>query len=503
MQSKTLQRYDGLGEDCEYVATSLKKEERMNKLSFPTKLAYWVGQVAESLKNTTLGLFLLFYYNQVLGLSGTLCGLAIVLDAVSDPVMGSLSDGWKSKRWGRRHGFMYAAAIPMALCFFFLFNPLVSSTIGLFIWLVVFSILTRIFMTLYSVPHMAMGAEITDDYHERTNIVAGRGIFGIIGTLLTYGIGFGIFFKSSEAFENGQLDPSAYAPYAATLAVLMVITIWLSAWGTRHLIPSMKQPKEALKLSIRSVFSDVMVAFQNHSFRWLVLGFVIISTPVGVAAALHLYKGTFFWQVSSAQMPFLLAATPLGSVFGLILAPLIGRRIQKKELVMWSPMLWLFFTATPVCLFYAGLWPTLGSTTSLFSLFLFAFVGGIALAQLGVSVGSMLADIADEHDLNTGQRQEGVFFGASAFCSKATGGIGNAVGGVALDLINWPTATAKVAADVPAETLFKLAMFAGPGLLLFFIPAVWCFKHYSLTRERHASIQQELAARNSVPASEV
>ena len=88
-----------------------------SQLRFPTKLAYGVGQAAEGLKNGAFGIFVLFYYNQVLGLSGTLAGLAIgvalVFDSVSDPLAGSVSDHWRSKL-GRRHPFLYAAIIPMA-----------------------------------------------------------------------------------------------------------------------------------------------------------------------------------------------------------------------------------------------------------------------------------------------------------------------------------------------------------------------------------------------------
>ena len=97
----------------------------MPPLTLSTKLAYWFGQIAEGLKNTTFSVFLLFYYNQVLEVSGTLCGIAlfvgISIDAVTDPLMGSISDAWRSK-YGRRHVFMYVSALPMAVCFFFLFT---------------------------------------------------------------------------------------------------------------------------------------------------------------------------------------------------------------------------------------------------------------------------------------------------------------------------------------------------------------------------------------------
>lgn len=96
-----------------------------DRVSLPTKFSYGIGAAAAGTKNVVFNTFLLFYYNQVLGLPGTLSGLAIFgalcIDAITDPVMGSISDNCHS-RWGRRHPFMYGSAVPMAVCFF-LWHP--------------------------------------------------------------------------------------------------------------------------------------------------------------------------------------------------------------------------------------------------------------------------------------------------------------------------------------------------------------------------------------------
>ena len=127
----------------------------------------------------------MFYYNQVLGLSGTLSGIAIfiamVADAVTDLLVGAFSDATRSK-WGRRHPFMYMTALPFALSFYFLFAPIEGlSETGLFLWLTTFSILTRTFMTFYSVPHLSRGAELSRDYDERTLLSSLRMIMQLLG----------------------------------------------------------------------------------------------------------------------------------------------------------------------------------------------------------------------------------------------------------------------------------------------------------------------------------
>ena len=124
-----------------------------------------------------------------------------------------------------------------------------------------------------------------------------------------------------------------------------------------------------------------------------------------------------------------------------------------------------------------------------------SFLAGAVVSQLIVAVISMLADVADEQELTTDKRQEGVFFGAYSFIIKATGGIGAATSGIVLDIIEWPTGeSVQSAADVPAETLFQLAMVAGPALAIGFIPAVLLWRNYKLTKRRHGEILTELQA---------
>ena len=199
--------------------------EGLRTLSVWRKTAYGVGQLSEGVVTIVFMIYLLFYYNQVLGLSGSAAGLALFLallfDAVSDPLMGAISDRTRS-RWGRRHPFLYAAVLPLPLAFYLLFSPPAGlGETGLFLWLTFFSIASRLALTVFFVPHLALGAEMTTSYHERNHIVAYRQFFSMIGYLAAIMIGFGLFFTSSADFPDGQLNPGAYSPFAATMAAVM------------------------------------------------------------------------------------------------------------------------------------------------------------------------------------------------------------------------------------------------------------------------------------------
>ncbi|MFT6044272.1 MAG: GPH family glycoside/pentoside/hexuronide:cation symporter, partial [Porticoccaceae bacterium] len=132
------------------------------------KLGYGIGQVSEGVKTAAFNIFLFFYFNQVLGLSGSLAGiaafLALTADAVTDPMIGHISDRWHS-RWGRRHPFMLVGAVPFGLALAMLFSPPSDlSQYGLFGWMLGWSVAVRLMMTLFYVPHLSLGAEIVTDY---------------------------------------------------------------------------------------------------------------------------------------------------------------------------------------------------------------------------------------------------------------------------------------------------------------------------------------------------
>ncbi|MFP6814420.1 MAG: MFS transporter, partial [Pseudomonadales bacterium] len=144
----------------------------VSAIGWRIKFFYGMGQAAESIKNFGFGTLLLLYYNQVLGLSGTYSGIAVFIavafDAVSDPAVGSWSDGFRH-RLGRRHLFMYVSALPLGVTYYFLvWPPSELSEFGLFVWFTTFAVLSRTALTFFHVPCLSLGAEMSLDYQERT-----------------------------------------------------------------------------------------------------------------------------------------------------------------------------------------------------------------------------------------------------------------------------------------------------------------------------------------------
>ena len=468
-----------------------------------TKFAFGVGQVAEGVKNTAFSTFVLLYYNQVLGLSGSLAGLAImvalIFDAVTDPLTGSISDNWRS-RWGRRHPFMYASAIPLAITFYLLFSPPEGlGETGLFLWLTALAILTRGAMTLYHVPHLALGAELSDDYEERTSIVSYRTIFGVLGNAAVILLGFSLFFVDQDGVA-GTLRSEAYPPFALTFGALMCVTIWLSAAGTHDRIPYLPQPRgKAERISVGAmllrVFTDVAAAVRNRSFRWLFAGVIIVFVMVGVQAALGLYMGIYFWELTSDELKWVALAPPVGLIVGAPFTRLLNRRFDKKPSLVFGTAWYAVFQLSPPIFRLIGWFPDNGDPLVVPILVTASIIGGIGVVQALVSSGSMMADIADEHELESGRRQEGIFFGALSFSGKAASGFGNLLGGIGLDLIAFPRGA--VPGSVEMDVLTRLGLLYGPVVMGFAVIAVWCYNHYDLTRARHGEVLAALAEREA------
>ena len=253
-------------------------------MSWYLRLGYGVGQLPEGIKSAAFGFYLLFFFNQVLGLSGTLAGIAVFIalciDALSDPIVGSWSDSTVS-RYGRRHPFMYLAAIPFALSFYFLFVPPQGlGTLGLFIWLCGFAVLVRTTMTFYTVPYMALGAELTEDYDERTLLSSLRTIFQLMGMFAVLIGANHLFFGATEHYANGQLNPAAYPVFALAAVPLLIGGILVSALATHHKIPTLRVPTKE-KFSVTRVVSEVRLAFKIPSFTAVVCASVIFRYFTG------------------------------------------------------------------------------------------------------------------------------------------------------------------------------------------------------------------------------
>jgi GPH family glycoside/pentoside/hexuronide:cation symporter len=488
------------GRRQEGASPSEARMAQVGTLKMRTKLAFGVGAAAEAGIYIAFNSFNMLFYNQVLGLSGTLCGLAVtialVLDAIADPVIGFASDRWKSKL-GRRHPFLYAAPIPVAISFYCIYSPPEGlSNIPLFLWFATFTLMCRQALSLYHVPHLALGAELSNDYHERSIVMSYNSIFAVIGGAGAAWFGWTWF----GSVEGGKSNAGAYSSLAAVIALMSAVIIFASAHFTRDQIPRLPQPPaNQARATLRIFFEDSFSCLRNLNYRNLLFGLLFLSAMIGTRETLQSYLGLFFWELPETKMRTFALASPPAFVISFFLTWRLHRWFEKRSTIIGSGIVSMLGAALPVLLRLAGVFPENGTPGLLPALLFFHFVFYLGFSLLTISVMSALADIADDHELLTGRRQEGMFYAARTFFGQLSSGLGHLFAGLAIDVINFPTGAKP--GQVADEVLFKLGLVDGPIAAIPAFIALFFYARYRINKQRHAEIQRELAARRGSVAT--
>ena len=480
-----------------------------DRLPLKTKLAFGVGSAAETIALYSVSSFAILFYNQILGVPAHLAGLAVsaslVFDALSDPIVGSWSDRTRSKL-GRRHIYMYAAPIPIALSLFAIFNPPTGmDQTGLLIWFGASVILLRQAMTFFHTPHLAMGAELSSDYTERSQVMAYNSFFVWVGGAFATTLALRIFFPSTPEFPRGILNPEPWPVFALSISIAVVIILFASAWFTRDRIPFLPQrAAETPGFSIGEFGRDVVKALGNINYVWLLVAYFFLSMMIGLREGLGMYVSTFYWGFNSEQLSLFIIGSFVGYLTAFIFAPRLHGRIDKKRTIIVFGTIFSIMPAVPLTLGMMGILTQ--STPYLLPIVIaFATVTAGAVAILQISVMSALADIADQNELKHGIRQEGILYSTRAFAAKMDQAIGAALAGFVITFIQFPAKATP--GEIPAEVMHNLALWAGvlaavPGLIAIIFYAKYNINRASYEATKLALTEHRATARAAVVAEQ-
>ena len=454
------------------------------------KINYSIGSIPNGIKTDTFTFFLLFFYSNIIGLNPALAGTAIFIalcvDAITDPLMGTISDRTNSFI-GRRHPFMFISFIPMSVGYILLFAPRQDwdlSQNDLFLWMTIFTIITRIGMTLFDIPHRAFGGEITKNYEERTLLMSWREMFAWIAGLGNAFLGYGVFFSSTTEYPQGQLNPDAWFPFALTGAILMIVSVLYCSYTTRDQAKNLS--KWSGTISLLSILTELKIALSNRSFMIFFFGNLFLSLSWGLANTLTLFVNTYFWDFEATQIKYFLPVYFVGTIFAFYLTPKMVKRFNKRNIVLICISMVGLLSPAAFILYNLGLTPENGSYELVFFISTF-LVFLITFNIVGIMVrDSMIGDIADEVELQSGKRQEGILFAAVGFMQKLNAGLGTFFAGQVLSLINFDRL------NHTAEQAYTLAFVQGPVTTLLMIIPIIIFSMYSLTAQKHRDILEKL-----------
>jgi GPH family glycoside/pentoside/hexuronide:cation symporter len=468
------------------------------RLDLQTNILYGMGNIANAVKMTLFGLFTLYFYTTVMGLPGSLVGIASVIvlvwDAVIDPYIGYLSDRSRF-HFGRRHAFMLVGALTMGITFWaFLSPPQGLSTGALFAWLLGSSLLVRTATSVFGVPYFALGAELSQDYHERTSITGIRGILALLGTLAAASSSFVVFFPDRTPGVDPKLNYAGYPAMGLVFGLVMTVTGLIAVLGTLSWRPYLPTSSEAeLSQAPGNFFASFLQSLWNPSFRTLFTSYSLFFLGVVINNSLSIHYLTYYAKLtaSTALSTFQLSFY-VGALVGIVFWLRLSRVIEKH----WLYLLTNLATATlMLCALLLVGDGRLFGTGNVRALIIGHALGGFFGSILWFMPGSMIADVADEDELATGQRREGSFFGIFFFGQQLAAGLSLLLSGV---LVDWFAGLVPGQAAQSPDTVWRIGLLYSvlPAMLLG-VAAVLILR-YTLSQKRVVAIRAELDRRRMV-----
>ena len=458
-----------------------------------TKLGYGFGSVAYGIKDNGFAVFLLIYFNQVIGMPAEQVGLAILIaliaDAFFDPVVGYLSDRTQS-RWGRRHPWLYAAILPICMTWLMLWNPPELGSGALFIVLIFMAMAVRFSFSAYEVPTLAILPELTSDYDDRTEVFRYRFLFGWAAGLAMLFATYRFFLAPDENYQNGILNPDGYHLYGVVGAIVMFIALLVSAIATHKRIAKPTHFTVRKSQQVHGLH-DIMSTFKFRPFVILLIAGVCAFANQGLAFALANYLLLYVWEFPKNIFELYPFALFGGVVMAFFLIPFVAKRYEKHKAAAVLAVLASLSVTAPYLLRFTGLAPDNGELALYILVLSFVGVGtgfGVCVMILGSSI---VADITDASEAETGKRSEGLFFAGFFFMQKCIGGLGILVSALILSGIGFPEGA--IPGNVSTVILDRLTITFASATIVIGLIGAFVFFRFPLGRLDHEARLAQLA----------
>ncbi|MFZ1743785.1 MAG: MFS transporter [Pontixanthobacter sp.] len=462
------------------------------------KLFHGLGSVAFGIKDNGFSVFLLIFYNQVLGMEAQLVSLALamalIIDAFVDPLLGNLSDRTYT-RWGRRLPWLYVAPLPLAIVWVILWQPPLDSAPS-FWGLLAMAVLVRLLLSACEVPSTALVPELTKDYDERTTLFRYRFLFGWGGGLLILFLAYQVF------LGDNMLSAAGYAAYGMFGGIVMFLATIISALGQHKLVAHLPKDKPP-PFSLRIAFSEIFQALSERSFLILAGGALAAYVSQGMTFALSNYLYLFVWQFSETDFVYYPIVLFLSVVVAFVTLGPLHRKWGKARVAAIATLFSMLFWLIPYGVLYAGAWPELGTTKSTIALFSLVLLSNSCGVIVMISASSMVAEIVEEFEERTTRRAEGSFYSGYWFIQKCATGIGIFVTGLIVYLSGLPEKAkpGEVAAPVIDSLILQYCLM----VLVLGMVSAWFLLRFPIDRAQHEARLSSLdaAARADIDGGQI
>ena len=399
------------------------------------KLFYGFGGLSYSVISQTISTFFMFYATSVLGLSGTLVGIAIAVstiwDGVSDTIVGYLSDNYPMRKFGKRNGYMFIACIGMSAFNIALWCiPNQINAVIKFIWILVSLLFLETFNTMFATPFSALGNELAENNDDRTKINAYSTIFYLVGIIIP-SILMVVFLPNTSEYPIGQLNPSGYVKIAIVSSLIcLFFGLTCSFFTIKHSNRGFKQRE---KFSIKLLINNFLISFKEKELRRIIFGYVCtcVATVFLCSVGLHFFTYSFFY--SSPQITSLLLTLIMGTILSQPLWVIVAKKINKKPALIIGILITIFavFGVITIYLFRIDLYKI-----SFILMLLSVFLCGVGSGAIYSLPNSIYGDLIAKKN-STGKDLTATYSGTITFASNIANSIAQLLVGVLLDVIKF------------------------------------------------------------------
>lgn len=453
------------------------------KLRPRTLCAYGLGIIAYQYPHTGLAILAMPLFNVELGLPPATVGAILMVcriwDAITNPVMGVISDNTRT-RWGRRRPYLVAGAILCALTFPLVwFAPAGASAFVLGTHLLLTTLLLFTCFAVYSVPYMAFGLELSPDYHERTRVQVWRTYFGLVPTLTA---GWFYWFCQRPVFGSTL----AGARWLGVLAGIVILVTGLApglGLKERYYRLSARREREPWLAQFRATFANRPFAIIMGIIASLTIGWQTTDALGFYVLTYHVFGGDTL--AAGRMMGISITVVTLSSFLAIPLVRWVearGGKTRALRLCLWCNIAAAgskWFLATPA---HPLLWLVIGVLAN------FCGLG------FWILVNSMKADVCDHDELTSGRRREGMFGAIGNLLQKATGSLTYLLGGV---LLQWVGYDAALGHHQHPESILWLRVAFSLGPVLFLTLCLVLLDRYPLDEAAMRDIRHELEQRRA------
>lgn len=446
------------------------------RLTRSTLLCYSAGAFALTLLYSFCGFYLLKFYTDIAHLDPRWIGYAffarMALDAISDPAMGIISDRKRSLQ-GRRRPFFFLGAIPAAILFVTIFVRWSESTSVQFPVLVVGSSLLFVFLTIFSVPHVALAFELSSNYQERIRISGYKNFAENIATVLVaFSLPLALQWEGTALFGVRLTDENCYIVIAVLFGILAIVGTMLAYWGTSE-TPVSQESTEF------KVIDGFKAALRNRPFVILLATFTLVTMADRVAIAQLFIILEHFHGKPEAETAPLLVAFFSGALVGVASWVWIGRRVGKKAALISA----LFAWALTYVAIAARQYEDVGLAAIL-------FVMGFFMAGVLTIIGAIVPDVIEWDEIRSGKRRAGIYVSLGNLTWKLGLGLAFLVVTQVYHFVGYSGQSALTSGQLDGLRF----SFAGVPILLI-VAATGIFSFFPITRESHAQMVEELTQR--------